>query len=64
MSADPELNAALEIAFRPRSVAVAGVSIRPKATFNGMRWFKLMPMDDKLSHMTIALQTLDTAAEP
>lgn len=33
---------AIATAFRPRSVAVAGVSIRPKATFNGMRWFKLI----------------------
>ena len=33
---------ALQIAFHPRSAAVAGVSIRPKATFNGMRWFKMI----------------------
>ena len=33
---------ALATAFRPRSVAVAGVSVRPKSSFNGMRWFKLV----------------------
>ena len=33
---------ALTAAFRPRSVAVAGVSTRAKANFNGMRWFKLV----------------------
>ena len=42
MGADRDSKAALEIAFHPRSVAVAGVSIRRKATFNGMRWFKLI----------------------
>jgi len=33
---------ALATAVRPRSVAVAGVSVRPKSSFNGMRWFKLV----------------------
>lgn len=33
---------ALQIAFHPRTAAVAGVSFRPKPTFNGVRWFKLM----------------------
>ena len=42
MGVDRDSHGALDAAFRPRSVAVAGVSVRPKATFNGMRWFKLI----------------------